>query len=146
MCPCTLRHFSCVQFFAALCTIATKLHCPWGFSRQEYWSRLPGHPPGDLSIPGIEPLSLVYSALAAGFFTASATWEALTKPQESVFIGGGAPEGQVNLLHALRPRNRQTARALWSQGARNQLVHLFPSLTKQRATLFPSTLKKFQSF
>ena len=140
MCPCTLRHFSCVQFFAALCTIATKLHCPWGFSRQEYWSRLPGHPPGDLSIPGIEPLSLVYSALAAGFFTASATWEALTKPQESVFIGGGAPEGQVNLLHALRPRNRQTARALWSQGARNQLVHLFPSTGVLVASLQRITL------
>ena len=121
------RHFSCVWFFATLCTIATKLHCPWGFSRQEYWSGLPGPPSGDLSVPGIELLSLVYSALAAGFFTASITWEALRTPQESVFTGGGAPEGQVN-LHALGPGNRQTARALWSQGARNQSVYLFPQL------------------
>ena len=106
MCPCVLSHFSCVRFFATLCTIATRLHCPWGFSRQEYWSGLPGPPPGDFSLPGIEPLSLVYSALTAGFFTASATWESLTIPQESVFTGGGAPEGQINLLCALGPRNR----------------------------------------
>ena len=32
----------------------TKLLCPWGFSRQEYWSGLPCPPPGDLPSPGIE--------------------------------------------------------------------------------------------
>ena len=31
--------------------------CPWGFSRQEYWSGLPCPPPGDLPYPGIEPRS-----------------------------------------------------------------------------------------
>ena len=29
--------------------------CPWGFSRQEYWSGLPCPPPGDFPNPGIEP-------------------------------------------------------------------------------------------
>ena len=28
-----------------------------GFSRQEYWSGLPYCPPGDLSNPGIKPMS-----------------------------------------------------------------------------------------
>ena len=28
-----------------------------GFSRQEHWSGLPRHPPGDLPDPGIEPRS-----------------------------------------------------------------------------------------
>ena len=28
--------------------------CPWGFSRQEYWSGFPCTPPGDLPNPGIE--------------------------------------------------------------------------------------------
>ena len=28
--------------------------CPWGFSRQEYWSGLPCPPPGDFPNPGIE--------------------------------------------------------------------------------------------
>ena len=32
--------------------------------------------PGDLSDPGIEPTSLTSPALAGGFFTTSATWEA----------------------------------------------------------------------
>ena len=47
-----------------------------GFSRQEYWSGLPRSPAGDLPQPGIEPSLPMYPALAGGFFTASATWEA----------------------------------------------------------------------
>ena len=35
-----------------------------GFSRQEYWIELPCPPPGDLSQPGIEPMSLASLALA----------------------------------------------------------------------------------
>ena len=38
-----------------------------GFSKQEYWSRLPFPSPGDLPHPGIEPAS---PALAGRFFTA----------------------------------------------------------------------------
>ena len=48
-----------------------------GFSRQEYWSGLPFPPPGDLPDPGMEPLSLRAPAVAGGFFTTTATWEAL---------------------------------------------------------------------
>ena len=44
-----------------------------GGDRQEYWSGLPWLPPGYLPDPGIEPAS---PALAGGFFTTSATWEA----------------------------------------------------------------------
>ena len=36
------------------------------FSRQKYWSKLPFPAPGDLSEPGIEPVS---PALAGKFFT-----------------------------------------------------------------------------
>ena len=36
---------------------ATRLLCPWGFSRQEYWSGLPCPPPGDRPDPGIKPWS-----------------------------------------------------------------------------------------
>ena len=35
-----------------------------GFSRQEYWNGLPRPPPGDLSNPGIERISLTSPALA----------------------------------------------------------------------------------
>ena len=40
-----------------------------GFSRQEYGSGLPFPMQGGLPNPGIEPMSLVFSALAGGFFT-----------------------------------------------------------------------------
>ena len=33
-----------------------------GFSRQQYWSRLPFPSPGDLPDPGIEPLSPAFQA------------------------------------------------------------------------------------
>ena len=48
------------------------------FSRQEYWSGMPFPSPGDLSYPGIEPVSLVPPALVGRFFTISTTWEAHT--------------------------------------------------------------------
>ena len=47
-----------------------------GFSRQ-YWSGWPFPPLGDLPDPGIKPMSLASPALAGGFFSTSATWEAL---------------------------------------------------------------------
>ena len=44
--------------------------------QEEYWSGLPCPFPGDLPEPGIEPMYLTSPALAGGFFTTSATWEA----------------------------------------------------------------------
>ena len=35
-----------------------RLLCPWGFSRQEYWSKLLFPSPGNLPNPGIEAGSL----------------------------------------------------------------------------------------
>ena len=37
-----------------------------GCSRQEYWSRLPCPPPGDLPEPGTEQVSFMFPALAGG--------------------------------------------------------------------------------
>ena len=51
----------------------------YGFSRQEYWRRLPCPPPGYLPNPGIEPVTFMSPATAGGFFITSATWEALDK-------------------------------------------------------------------
>ena len=59
--------------FAILWTRQTPLSM--GFSRQEDWRGLPC-PLGDLPDPGIEPTSVMSLALADGFFTTSATWEA----------------------------------------------------------------------
>ena len=37
--------------------LLARLLCPWGFSRQKYWSGLPSSPSGDLPNPGIKPRS-----------------------------------------------------------------------------------------
>ena len=42
------------------------------------WVVMP--PPGDLPNPGIEPATFMSCALASGFFTTSATWEARMFP------------------------------------------------------------------
>ena len=71
-----LSRFSHVQLFAIPQTVAHQAPLFIEFCRQEYWSELPCPPPGDLPNPGIEPVSLTQPALAGGFFTTSATWEA----------------------------------------------------------------------
>ena len=48
-----------------------------GILQAEYWSGLPCPPPGELPNPGIEPTSRMSAALAEGWFTSNATWEAL---------------------------------------------------------------------
>ena len=65
-----LSLFSCqimLDSFATPWTVACQALLSTGFPRQEYWSRLPFPSPGDLSNPGIEPMS---PAMAGGFFTA----------------------------------------------------------------------------
>ena len=52
----------------ALLPVGTVVHqapLSMGFSRQEYWSRLPFPPPGHLPDPGIEPEFPVAAALQA---------------------------------------------------------------------------------
>ena len=50
-------------------TVAYQAPLSVGFSRQEYGSRLPFSPSGDLPDPGIEPVSPESPAWAGGFFT-----------------------------------------------------------------------------
>ena len=47
-----------VQLFRPHGLLPARLFCPWIFSRQEYWSRLPFPSPGDLPNPGTKPVSL----------------------------------------------------------------------------------------
>ena len=49
-------------------------------------ARFPRSPSGDLPDPEIEPVLLTSPALAGGFFTTSATWEALESDQYIVYI------------------------------------------------------------
>ena len=74
---CVLSHFSCIWLFATPWTVAYQAPLSVGFSRQEYWSGLPcSILQGNLPSPGIEPKSLLSTALAGRFFTSSTTREA----------------------------------------------------------------------
>ena len=73
---CMLSHFSGVQLFATLWTLACQASLPLRLSREEYWSGLPCPSPGTLPYPGIESVSLISPALTGKFFTTSAPWEA----------------------------------------------------------------------
>ena len=60
--------------------VACQAPLSMGFSRKEYWSRLPFPPPGDLPNPGIGPASLASRLLH---------WQADTSPLE--------PPGKLNV-------------------------------------------------
>ena len=60
----------------------TRLLCPWGFSRQKYWSESPYPPPGDLPNPGTEPMSPASPAMQAD----SLPTEPLGKPHASLML------------------------------------------------------------
>ena len=57
-----VKSLSRVQLFATPWTVAYQALPSMGFSRQEYWSRLPFPSPGDLPDPGIKPGSLSLQA------------------------------------------------------------------------------------
>ena len=101
-----LSRFSCIQLFVTLWTGTHQAPLFMGFSRQEYWSGLPFPSSGDFPNPKIEPMSLTSPALAGGFFTTSATWEAfftniwgssfyscLDNPHRQRSLGGYSPWG-----------------------------------------------------
>ena len=86
---------SWVQVFAAPLTVAHQAPLSMGFSKQEQWSGLPS--PGDLPKPGIQPTFLMSPALAGGFFTTSATWEALFVCYFSNNLGNHSEEQETPL-------------------------------------------------
>ena len=73
-----VKSLSRVQLFATPWTVAYEASLSMGFSRQEYWSGLPFHSPGDLPDPGIEPGSPTLEAEAL-------TSEPPGKPKLSVY-------------------------------------------------------------
>ena len=83
--------------FAILWTIACQAPLSMGFSRHEYWGGLQCPLPGDPPAPGIEPMFSVSPALASGFFTTCATWEA-------PLTGGGAVNAQAWEGHPRGPK------------------------------------------
>ena len=65
-----LSHSVMFNSFATPWIVDHQALLPVGYSREEYWSRLPFPSPGDLPNPGIKPVSLAHvPCIAGGFFT-----------------------------------------------------------------------------
>ena len=83
-----LSHFSRVQLFATLWTVAHQAPLPKGFSRPEYWSGLPFLSPGHLPDQGSSLPLFMSPALAGEFFATSATDEDVEKGEALCAVGG----------------------------------------------------------
>ena len=66
----------CVKSLQLCATLCDPMDCsPPGSPVHGILQARKRSPPGDLSEPGIEPVSLMSPALAGGFFISSATWK-----------------------------------------------------------------------
>ena len=92
-----LSHFSHFRLFVTPWSVARQASLSMGFSRQEYWSRLPCPPARDLPDPGIKPASLASPALAGRFFTT----EPPGKPSLGYLLSVLLPEKLLSLSHFL---------------------------------------------
>ena len=104
------------------------------FPRPEYWSELPFLLPGDLPNLGIEPLSLTSPALAGGFFTTCATWEAQkpvgwTDLQPGVQTDSSSPDSFIHWEYSEQSLEKQETRKYLSAynvpGTVQKLLFLF---------------------
>ena len=95
-------------------TIACQAPLSVGLSRKEYCSGLPCPIPGNLSDPGIEPISLASPALTGGFFPIVPSW----KPQSSEW---GSPkystqDSQLRVkFYQVNKRKKECKRLSWVQ-------------------------------
>ena len=107
-----LSCFSNVQHCATLWTVTCQAPLFVGFSRQEYWSGLPGPPPEDPPNPGIDLVFHYVSCIAGGFFTTRATWEAPTPiyKEEDKGIAWVEPRRAPNLSHPYGGERNQDQR------------------------------------
>ena len=69
LCVCVHVHSVVSDSYSTPQTVARQASLSIEFSRHEYWNGLPFPAPGDLPDPGIEPTSLLCTALTEVFFT-----------------------------------------------------------------------------
>ena len=91
VCAQSLSH---IQIFVTPQAVACQAPLSMGFSRQEYWSRLPIPTPGDLPNPGIKPVSLASPALVDWFFTTAAPEKPEAKSELVQFLARRLSRGK----------------------------------------------------
>ena len=107
--------------------------------RQESWSGLPGAPPEDLPNSGTEPTSFTSFALAGGFSTTNATWDANAEGVDSLSGSGRSPRGgqgyplQHSCLGNPMDRGAWQATVHWVQRIRYDMIlsyHMTEDMTE----------------
>ena len=97
---CMLICLSYVRFCVTLwTTVVHQAPLSMCFSRQKYWSGLPGLLPGGLSYSRIESASLMSPVLTSRFFIMNTAWKALAEPY------GNSIFSLVRNLHAVLRRS-----------------------------------------
>ena len=97
---CMLICLSYVRFCVTLwTTVVHQAPLSMCFSRQKYWSGLPGLLPGGLSYSRIESASLMSPVLTSRFFIMNTAWKALAEPY------GNSIFSLVRNLHAVLCRS-----------------------------------------
>ena len=76
-----VKSLSHVRLFGTLWTVAHQAPPSMGFSRQEYWSRLPFPSTGDLPNPGVEPRS---PALQADTLTSQPPGKSMNEKKQEI--------------------------------------------------------------
>ena len=104
-----LSRFSYVWLCVTPWTVARQITLSMGVSRQEYWSGLP------FPNPGVWPrdrtcISFTSLALAGGFFTTSATWEAQRLPRSSFYLIFSTIQRSRHDYCQCMPRNTEVQR------------------------------------
>ena len=82
-----------------------RLLCPWNSLGQEYWSRLPFPPPGDVPNPGIKPRSpaLQADSLSSGKpREAQEYWSGWPIPSPGDLLYPGIKPGSYNVLKLIK--------------------------------------------
>ena len=96
-----------------------RLLCPWGLSRQEYWSGLPCFPPGDHPNPGIKPRSPAFQAdslLSEPPGKSKNTEVGSLSLLQGIFLTQGSNQGLWHCRHILYQMNYQIYHAVYGAG------------------------------
>ena len=103
-----LSHFSHVQLFGTLWTIALQAPLSMGFSKQEYWSGLAFYPPRDLLDTGMEPTSPMSQnqgsrTITGWFLPRRDRHSVLEYPEDSYWEGAKLKDWWRNCSHSKEP-------------------------------------------
>ena len=89
-----LSHFSCVELFATLWTVARQAPLSMGFSEQKYWSGLPFPTQGNFSIQGLN-LGLPHCRQILYYLSHQGIFQARVLERGAIAFSKGSPKNYL---------------------------------------------------